>query len=137
MSFRDIRRKYGQNYLKDPAVLFEMGEAISANQLDNFVEIGPGLGALTNQINKKGVNIIGVDIDAAVAGEGVGYSAESTLRLADIFSFSDNSGLFLGGSLEGSYLQPRNDLNLSFYNKELTVNDILKSKKLHGLILQN
>lgn len=74
---------------------------------------------------------IGVDIDAAVAGEGVGYSAESTLRLADIFSFSDNSGLFLGGSLEGSYLQPRNDLNLSFYNKELTVNDILKSKKLH------
>jgi 16S rRNA (adenine1518-N6/adenine1519-N6)-dimethyltransferase len=64
MSFRDIRRKYGQNYLKDPAVLFEMGEAISANQSDNFVEIGPGLGALTNQINKKGVNIIGVDIDA-------------------------------------------------------------------------
>ena len=64
MSFRDIRRKYGQNYLKDPAVLFEMGEAISANQADNFVEIGPGLGALTNQINKKGVNIIGVDIDA-------------------------------------------------------------------------
>ena len=51
MSSRDIRRKFGQNYLKDQAILFEMGEAISANSLDNFIEIGPGLGALTIQIN--------------------------------------------------------------------------------------
>ena len=64
MSSRDIRRKFGQNYLKDQAVLFEMGEVISANSLDNFIEIGPGLGALTNQINKKGVNIIGIEIDS-------------------------------------------------------------------------
>ena len=32
----------------------------------------------------------GVDIDVAVVDEGVGFSADSTLRLADIFSFSDN-----------------------------------------------
>ena len=64
MNSRDIRRKYGQNYLKDPAVLFEMGEVISANNSDRFIEIGPGLGALTNQINKKDTNIIGIDIDA-------------------------------------------------------------------------
>ncbi len=63
MSVRDIRRKYGQNYLKDPAVLFEMGEAISPNTFDTFIEIGPGLGALTNQVNKENVNIIGIDID--------------------------------------------------------------------------
>ena len=64
MNSRDIRRKYGQNYLKDPAVLFEMGDVISANNSDRFIEIGPGLGALTNQINKKDINIIGIDIDA-------------------------------------------------------------------------
>ena len=63
MSVRDIRRKYGQNYLKDPAVLFEMGEAISPNAFDTFIEIGPGLGALTNQVNKENVKIIGIDID--------------------------------------------------------------------------
>lgn len=74
---------------------------------------------------------LGVDIDAAVADQGIGFSAESTLRLADIFSFSDNSGLFLGGSFEGSYLQPRNDLNRFLYNFELTSDEILKSKKLH------
>ena len=64
MSSRDIRRKYGQNYLKDPAILFEMGEVISPNDSDKFIEIGPGTGALTNQINKENVNITAVDIDA-------------------------------------------------------------------------
>ena len=52
MNSRDIRRKYGQNYLKDPAILFEMSEAISPNAFDNFIEIGPGHGALTNQMNR-------------------------------------------------------------------------------------
>lgn len=67
----------------------------------------------------------GVDIDVAVVDEGVGFSADSTLRLADIFSFSDNSGLFLGSSLEGSYLQPRNDYNKKLHNKSLKSGDIL------------
>ena len=64
MSGRDVRRKYGQNYLKDPAILFEMGEVISPNDSDKFIEIGPGTGALTNQINKENINITAVDIDA-------------------------------------------------------------------------
>ena len=46
MTSRDIRRKYGQNYLIDPAILFEMGEVISPNDSDNFIEIGPGIGCL-------------------------------------------------------------------------------------------
>ena len=73
----------------------------------------------------------GVDIDAAVANEGVGFSAESTLRLADVYSFSDNSGLFFGGSLEGSYLQPRNDLNQAIHGKEFSASEIIKNKSLH------
>ena len=38
MSSRDLRRKYGQNYLKDKAILFEMGEAIAPKEYDNFIE---------------------------------------------------------------------------------------------------
>ena len=51
MRSRDIRRKYGQNYLTDKSVLFKMADAISPTSSDNFLEIGPGLGALTEQIN--------------------------------------------------------------------------------------
>ena len=40
MNNRDIRRKFGQNYLSDPAIIFEMGQSISPNKGDNFLEIG-------------------------------------------------------------------------------------------------
>ena len=63
MSSRDLRRKYGQNYLKDKAILFEMGEAIAPKEHDNFIEIGPGLGALTDQINIEKINITCIEID--------------------------------------------------------------------------
>ena len=80
---------------------------------------------------------LGVDIDAALISQGVGYSAESTPRLADVYSFSDNSGLFLGGSLEGTYLQPRNDINEAFHKKRFISDDILNnsliSKDLQNL----
>jgi len=72
----------------------------------------------------------GVDLDIAVINEGVGFSADSTLRLADIFSFSDNDGLFLGGSLEGSYIQPRNDYNYSLYRKNISPEDIINNTHL-------
>ena len=58
---------------------------------------------------------------------GLGIQQESTLRLADIYSFTDNSGLFLGSSIEGSYLQPRNDLNRVLYKQDFDSEDILKS----------
>ncbi len=71
---------------------------------------------------------LGVDVDAVVITGGVGYSAESTPRFADIYSFSDNEGLFLGTSIEGSYLQPRNDLNRIIYNRDLSPDEIIRFK---------
>ena len=64
MNSRDIRRRYAQNYLKDPAILFEMADVITPKENDTFIEIGPGHGALTNQINKEHVSIICIDIDS-------------------------------------------------------------------------
>ncbi len=69
---------------------------------------------------------LGIDVDAVVVTGGVGYSAESTPRLADVYSFSDNDGLFVGTSIEGSYLQPRNDLNEVIYKKTLSPDEIIK-----------
>ena len=82
-----------------------------------------------NSILKERVKL-GVDVDTAIINSGIGYSAESTLRLADIYSFSDNSGLFVGGSFEGTYLQPRNDLNKIIHGKELSSEEILKNKSI-------
>ena len=63
MTSRDIRRKFGQNYLSDPAIIFEMSRAISPLDGDNFFEIGPGMGALTNVLNLPGINVKAIDVD--------------------------------------------------------------------------
>ena len=63
MASRDIRRKFGQNYLSDPAIIFEMSRAISPLDGDNFFEIGPGMGALTNVLNLPGINVKAIDVD--------------------------------------------------------------------------
>ncbi len=64
MSSRDTRRKFGQNYLSDPAIIFEMGQSISAKKDNKFLEIGPGMGALTDTINLENINIKAIDIDS-------------------------------------------------------------------------
>ncbi|MFL2660550.1 MAG: lipid-binding SYLF domain-containing protein [Alphaproteobacteria bacterium] len=90
-----------------------------------------------NSIVKERIKL-GVDLDTALINTGVGFSAESTLRLADVYTFSDNSGLFVGGSFEGSYLQPRNDLNRIIHGMEFTPDNVLDkkdiSKGINGLI---
>ena len=63
MSFRDKRRKFGQNYLIDPAILYEMEESINPQAHDRFIEIGPGMGALTKILNKDSIHITAIDID--------------------------------------------------------------------------
>jgi 16S rRNA (adenine1518-N6/adenine1519-N6)-dimethyltransferase len=63
MASRDIRRKFGQNYLSDPAIIFEMSRAISPLDGDSFLEIGPGMGALTNVLNLPGISVKAIDVD--------------------------------------------------------------------------
>ena len=44
------RKRFGQHFLHDPAVLERIVEAISPSASDRLVEIGPGRGALTREL---------------------------------------------------------------------------------------
>ena len=44
---RIVRRRFGQNYLIDKSVIFQIVEKINPSKEDNFIEIGPGRGAIT------------------------------------------------------------------------------------------
>lgn len=41
------RKRFGQNFLKNPAIIQAILNGIQAKPTDNLIEIGPGLGALT------------------------------------------------------------------------------------------
>ena len=57
------RKRFGQHFLTDPAVLEQIGRAVSLNQDDKLLEIGPGHGALTEVLYGQCSRFVGVEID--------------------------------------------------------------------------
>lgn len=67
----------GQNFLKDRQVLRKIIEAADLSADDKVIEVGPGEGALTNELIKRAGKVIGIEKDAGLAE-----------KLADNFQFS-------------------------------------------------
>lgn len=57
------RRRFGQNFLVDQGIVAGIVSAIAPQAADNMVEIGPGLGALTNPLLQKLNHLHVVEID--------------------------------------------------------------------------
>lgn len=57
------KKGYGQNFLTDPSILQNIVEAAHISRNDNVIEIGPGLGALTQQLATKAGAVLAVEID--------------------------------------------------------------------------
>nr|MCH9689751.1 16S rRNA (adenine(1518)-N(6)/adenine(1519)-N(6))-dimethyltransferase [Gammaproteobacteria bacterium] len=47
------RKRFGQNFLEDTYVIQSILEAVNPQADDNLLEIGPGLGALTQPLLKQ------------------------------------------------------------------------------------
>jgi len=58
-----MRKKFGQNFLINPAVRQTLVEALGANSGDEVWEIGPGLGAMTAMLLEKGLKVKAFEID--------------------------------------------------------------------------
>ncbi len=57
------KKRFGQNFLTDQGVIYSLVEAISPKADDLMVEIGPGLGALTQPLLKQLNHLHVVEID--------------------------------------------------------------------------
>ena len=59
------RKRFGQNFLHDKYVLSSITEAIAPAPDDVLVEIGPGLGAMTEQLMRtlKHMHVVELDRD--------------------------------------------------------------------------
>jgi 16S rRNA (adenine1518-N6/adenine1519-N6)-dimethyltransferase len=58
-----MRKKYGQNFLINPGIRQTLMDALGAQIGDEVWEIGPGLGAMTELLLKKGLIIRAFEID--------------------------------------------------------------------------
>ncbi|MGH7495412.1 MAG: 16S rRNA (adenine(1518)-N(6)/adenine(1519)-N(6))-dimethyltransferase RsmA [bacterium] len=57
------RKSLGQNFLLDENVLRKIVRALAPQPDDHFVEIGPGLGALTKYVLQAGSRCVAIEID--------------------------------------------------------------------------
>ncbi|KKO44890.1 ribosomal RNA small subunit methyltransferase A [Arsukibacterium ikkense] len=62
------RKRFGQNFLHDPHVIGRIVKAIAPKPSDILVEIGPGLGALTEPVADAAGHLIVVELDRDLAG---------------------------------------------------------------------
>ena len=59
----DYNKSLGQNFLKDRNIIDKISDSINPNNNDLIIEIGPGAGALTKELVKKGSDVICFEID--------------------------------------------------------------------------
>ena len=83
------RKRFGQHFLIDPAVLSAIVEAVAPRPGDRVVEIGPGLGALTGALLERVPALDAVEIDRDLAGRLRRRWPQSRLRVheADALDF--------------------------------------------------
>lgn len=63
MSKHIARKRFGQNFLIDQQVITDIVNAVAPKRGDCVVEIGPGLGALTEPLMKRLDHLHVVEID--------------------------------------------------------------------------
>ncbi|MEM1190951.1 MAG: 16S rRNA (adenine(1518)-N(6)/adenine(1519)-N(6))-dimethyltransferase RsmA [Pseudomonadota bacterium] len=67
MSIRSLkhraRKRFGQNFLRDPSIIDGLERAINPQATDRIVEIGPGLGALTRVLLDTGCRLDAIELD--------------------------------------------------------------------------
>ncbi len=57
------RKRFGQNFLHDPAIIQQIVRAIHSSPDDHLVEIGPGKGAITNELISSCNQLDAIELD--------------------------------------------------------------------------
>jgi 16S rRNA (adenine1518-N6/adenine1519-N6)-dimethyltransferase len=84
------RRRFGQHFLHDPAVIARIVQSIATKSADSAVEIGPGRGALTAQLLATTGSLDAIEIDRDLADElqaRFGSESHWQLHRADALEF--------------------------------------------------
>ena len=97
------RKRFGQNFLHDPQVIGRIVKAIAPKPGETLVEIGPGLGALTEPVVAAAGHLTVIELDRDLAQrlrEHPLLAEKLTIYQADAMKFDFNSLLQQGQKLK-------------------------------------
>jgi 16S rRNA (adenine1518-N6/adenine1519-N6)-dimethyltransferase len=60
-------RRLGQHFLSDPTILARIADALDPRPGESVIEIGPGRGALTQELLARGLRVIAIEKDRGLA----------------------------------------------------------------------
>ena len=63
MEYKDFKKKYGQNFIKDPGIIKKIVSSTNITKDDLVIEVGPGSGVLTKELSKVAKNVLCYEID--------------------------------------------------------------------------
>ncbi len=87
-------RRLGQNFLADPGVLARIVAAAAPRPGDLVLEIGPGLGGLTEAIAATGASVLAVEIDPVLAAfVRAAFVEEPRVRVLEADALDGKGGL--------------------------------------------
>lgn len=72
---------------------------------------------------------LGADLGVAAGPVGVGAEAGVTLKSADVIAYSISKGAYIGISLEGTVIEPRESYNKEYYGAEVGTEAIVKGSE--------
>ncbi|MBI2495570.1 MAG: ribosomal RNA small subunit methyltransferase A [Candidatus Omnitrophica bacterium] len=85
-----LTKRLGQHFLVDERVVRQIVEQCGLSSSETVIEIGPGLGALTEPLAERAGRVIAVEIDpriAALLAERLASAPHVTVRCQDILEF--------------------------------------------------
>lgn len=85
MKYIDAKKKYGQNFLKNQEVLQKISNSIDIHEEDLVIEIGPGMGALTEYLTCKKSYLLCYEIDVRMKEYLEKYQTEKSQVIFDDF----------------------------------------------------
>jgi 16S rRNA (adenine1518-N6/adenine1519-N6)-dimethyltransferase len=97
-AFPPVRKSLGQHFLTDPRILARIADALSLAGNETVIEIGPGRGALTEQLLMRAGRVIAIEIDRLLAASlRQRYANEPRLDVIEQDVLETNLGVLTGG----------------------------------------
>jgi 16S rRNA (adenine1518-N6/adenine1519-N6)-dimethyltransferase len=92
------RKRFGQHFLRDRAVLRRIADALQLTGDETVVEIGPGRGALTDLLVQRARRLVAIEIDRDLAAMLRGrYAADPRVEIVEADVLETDLGAVAGG----------------------------------------
>ncbi len=98
-------KRLGQNFLVDPAVLVDIERLVSQTSPETILEIGAGLGAVTEVLIRRARRVVAIEVDRRLAellAERLGGCENLEVRTEDVLEFDLDSAIGESAYVVGS-----------------------------------